>query len=639
MKKLQRLLSLLMVVALVIGLLPMQVLRAADEGITLTQTQVPSTRTDTREFLTGEIMQSVLTLKANLPESEYAGAYIELAVPSDVASFVESLEPNVSLDSEVFGRATKVNATTWRIPLKASDDAREVQIPIFTKFKTYITPDKTILPITTTLKKADGTVVKTAETVTFLAKAGEATYTMTVRGGQNQIGGLVKNDTQTLDEKGLVDVVFDYQTFAKSSKDEYATPSNSDYGQRVYNTITLTQPLPPFAKFDVSKNPNWTYNAATNTATYTLNRKDYNDVNGYNPVSLILTFPGASVDTAYMANSTMVFHPQNKGVNEADVTQSNTVSYRFRPDSTNGVPFRKYFANEPEDARDNGTQLHTVTNVSSRTSKGVNWRLTVANTTSETITFTEFKDYDLDSRLYYTGVSMPRTDDIVLDYFNGVEYARLSNVTVRGVLSDGSERVLGTVSSGRTLNFDRTIARNIKQLYFDFPNGYTLPHQKVVSFTIKTAFREAPVVSAVDLENEYVNSGGYTATYTRTNGSSYSFTGKDTAKFKLVGQKVDVGIEKELSEKLGTGWFAPRRDEKIRSDNEFAIWTLKGTWDNTIKGMEDRATLTNVEFIDLLPEGVTYKSTTLNGGWGAPRPTVTYVPNYRESGLNAVIIK
>ncbi|MBS4770600.1 Cna B-type domain-containing protein [Carnobacteriaceae bacterium zg-ZUI240] len=648
MKKIQKFVSLLMTVALVIGLWPAQVVRAADEGITLTQTQVPSTRTDTREFLTGELMQSVLTFKANLPEAEYTGAYIELSVPSNVASFVESIEPNISLDSEVFGRATKVNATTWRIPLKASNDAREAEIPIFTKFKTYVTPDKTALPITTTLKKADGTVVKTAEPVLFLAKAGGASYRMEIRGGQDQIGGVVTNQ-QTLATNGLVDVVFDYiqssnpetplsYEFTKHTKDEYAVWSNNT-GQRLYDTITLTQPLPPFAKFDASKNPNWTYDAGTNTATYTLNRKDYDDLNGYNNVSLVLTFPGANVDTTYMAESTMVFHPKNKGANESDVTQSNSVRYRFRPNSTKGMPFEKHFANEPEDRLDNRTSLYNVTNVASRTSKGVNWRLTVANTASEKITFTEFKDYGLDSRLYYTGVSLPRTDDIVLDHYNGETYANVSNVTVRGVLNDGSQRVLGTVSSGRTLNFDRTIAREIKELYFDFPSDYTLNHNQIVSFTVKSAFRQTPTVSPTESENEYVNSGSYNAIYTRTNGSSYPFSANDTAKFKLVGQKVDIGIEKQLSEKLGTGWFSPRRDEALRSDNEYAIWTLQGTWDNTVKGVDDRTTLTNVAFIDLLPEGVTYERTVLNGGWGAPRPTVTYVPNYNDTGLNAVIIK
>lgn len=638
MKKIQKLLSMMMAIILLIATFPMQVVFAQDEGITLTHQQVPSTREDTREFLTGEIMQSVLTLKANLPTSEYTGAYIELTIPANVAQYVESLEPNISSDSEVFEPARKINGTTWHIPLKASDDAREAEIPIFTKFKTYVTPDKTELPITLFLKKADGTLVQAVDTVAFLAKAGEASYTMSVRGGQNQIGG-IPTDNQVLSDRGLVDVIFDYQTFVKSSKDEYASPGQSDYGQRVYDTLTLTQPLPEFAVFDQAKNPNWTYDPATNTATYELNRKDYNDVNGYNTVSLVLTFPGAHVSTDYTANSTMVFHPQDKGANESDITQNQSVIYRFQPDSTQGLPFEKHFAKEEEDTNDTRTGIATVTNVPSRLSKGLSWRISVANTQNETIEFTEYKDYDLDSRLYYTGVSLPRADDIPLDHFGGEEYASIRNVTVKGLLNDGTERVLGTVSSGSALNFDSSIARNIKELYFVFPNGYTLPYKKIVSFKIRTAFRTTPTVSAVEAENEYVNSGSYSAIYTRENGTSYPFSGHDTTKLKLVGPKADIGIEKGLSEKLGTVWFAPSRDEALRSDNEYAIWTLQGTWDGAVKGLNDSDILTNVEFVDVLPEGVTYVSTTLNGGWGAPRPTVQYVENYNETGRNVVIVK
>ncbi|MBF0779248.1 Cna B-type domain-containing protein [Streptococcus cuniculi] len=638
MKKLQKLLSIMMTIILVITGFPIQSVFAQDEGITLTHQQVSSTQADTREFLTGEIMQSILTLKANLPTSEYTGAYIALEIPADAAQYIESLEPNISPDSEVFEQARKINETTWRIPLKASDDAREVEIPIFTKFKTYVTPDKTVVPITLSLKKADGTIVKAADTVTFLAKAGDASYTMTVRGGQNQIGG-ISTDAQSLADKGLVDVIFDYQTFVKSSKDQYATPSPSDYGQRVYDTLTLTQPLPEFAVFDPAKNPNWTYDPATNTATYEFNRKDYNDVNGYNTVSLALTFPGAHVSTDYTAHSTMVFHPQNKGANESDITREQSAIYRFQPDSTKGLPFEKHFAKEEEDTTDIRTSITTVTNASSRLAKGLSWRIAVANTQNEKIEFTEYKDYGLDSRLYYTGVSLPRTDEIPLDHFGDGEYASLRNVTVKGLLNDGTEQVLGTVSSGGTLNFDAAVARNIKELYFVFPNGYTLPYKKIVSFKIRTAFRTTPTVSTVEAENEYVNSGSYSAIYTRDNGTNYPFSGNDTTKFKLVGPKADIGIVKGLSEKLGTGWFSPSRDDALRSDNEYAIWTLQGTWDGAVKGLNSSDILTNVEFIDVLPEGVTYASTTLNGGFLAPKPTVQYVENYNETGSNVVIIK
>ncbi|MDY6035490.1 MAG: Cna B-type domain-containing protein [Bulleidia sp.] len=640
MKFIKKIFSMWIVLTIIFGSLPLPYVKAvSDEGITFRHIQIPSSRTDTTEFLTGEIMQSTLILKANLPESEYSGTYIELSIQDNVGQYVDQLDVLVPSDSEVFENEQKINNSTWRIPVKPNDDAREVQLPIYTKFKTYVTPDKTNLSIIATLKKSDGTVVKQAETVHFLAKAGEADYSMNVRGGQNQIGGLSSNGT-TLDAVGLVDVVFNYETFVKSSRDDYGIFTQTDYGQRAFDYITLTQPLPPFAKFDASKNPNWTYDAQTNVATYTLNRKDYNDIHGYNPVALRLTFPNATLNTTYTATSTMVFHPLNKGDNEQTITTSKVVNYRFNHETTNGLPFQKYFSFESGDGYQQG--VHTVTNISNRLSKGLKWNLLVSNTGNEMIEFIEFKDYSLDSRLYYTGVSMPKSDDIVLNDFSGNVYDNISNITVKGIMEDGSIQTLGTVSSGRTLNFSSAVARNIKSIFFEFPSQYKLAPKKIVSFNINTAFRETPTISTKDDENYYDNSGSYSAIYTRGNGTTYTFTGNDTARFKLVDPKPNFGVKKLLSEKLGTGWFSRTREEPNRADGELAIWTIDVPFDEDfVKGVSSSTVLNNVEIVDLLPEGVTYVSASANGGFFATgKPTsITYVPNYNDSGLNAVVIR
>lgn len=103
MKVFKKIFSIWMVLTIIFNSLPLSYIEAvSDDGITFRHIQIPSSRTDTSEFLTGEIMQSTLILKANLPESEYSGAYIELSIQDNVGQYVDQLDVLVPSDSEVF---------------------------------------------------------------------------------------------------------------------------------------------------------------------------------------------------------------------------------------------------------------------------------------------------------------------------------------------------------------------------------------------------------------------------------------------------------------------------------------------------------------------------------------------------------
>ncbi|MCF2706784.1 Cna B-type domain-containing protein [Arcanobacterium haemolyticum] len=620
---------------------------AEQEGIVLTHEAKSSGNADPSAFATGELMQSQATFKANLPSSEYAGAYLAISYPREAASFVGSIEPVINYaSSEVFDHGQLVG-NEYRIYLKDSDDARDTSFPILTKFSTFITPDGYELPLTLSLKKADGSLVKSANVVTYKAIAGGADYSYSIVGGQNQIGGK-SSDGKVLDSTGLVDVTFtyapDFRVFNK--KDPYSTFAD-EKGARLYNPLNLVQPLPEHASFDPAKNPGWSLNDATKELTYTLDRKDFDD-DHYRPVSLKLTFPGAPVDQTFTTTSTMTFNLVDPAANETPVVQTKTVSYRFRSAPPEGSPIHKTFIKADNDPADQYGTHNATLNDSSRLNAGLKWGLTLQNTHTAPLTITSFTDHDLDPRLYYAGVSLPYDESseensgIFASYEN---FKVLPSVTVVAQLEDGTTQTMGTVRRGRTLTFSNTdTAKKITSLSFTLPDGFTLNTNQYSSIGVVTKFKDAPSLSSDQAQNRYSNSVSYEGHHENAHGDTYDVHNQASEYFTLVPKKIDIGFQKTLSDKLGTGWFAQTRDEPVRADGELALWNW-GSWfsgmsSDAIKGVPGSEVIENLEIIDLLPEGVTYdEATTKAQSRGITSyGTITYHENYEDSGLNAVVI-
>lgn len=636
-------------VILSVGVSALTPVWAADEeeGIVLTHVAKESGNTDPAAFATGTLMQSQVALKANLPSSEYSGAYLAISYPNEASSFIGSMEPIIDYStSEVFTRGQSVG-NEYRIYLKDSDDARDTSFPLLTKFATFVTPNGYELPLTLTLKKADGSVVKSAEVVTYKAIAGGADYTYDIVGGQNQIGG-ISSDGQVLDQTGLVDVTFTYTPSftVQHRKDPYSV-FNNETGARLYNPLNLVQPLPEYAHFDPAKNPGWTLNAASQELTYTFDSKDFDDVR-YRSVSLNLTFPGAPVNQTFTTTSTMTFNVVNPQAQDQPVVQTRTVNYRFETEPPGASPVHKYFVKAANDPADRFGTHNAVINETSRLNAGLRWGLMLENTHNVPLTITNFTDYDLDSRLYYSGVSLPR--DFTNLEFSGrflseENFNILPRVTVIAELDDGTTQTMGTVRRGATLTFpDTATAKRITKLSFQLPDGYTLSRNQFTALSVITKFKDTPTLSNDQALNRYDNSVSYEGHHESINGNTYSVRNQATEYFTLVPKKIDVGFQKVLSDRLGTGWFAQTRDEPVRADGELAIWEWRpwfsGTSDDAIKGIAGREVVENLEIIDLLPEGVTYdKAATEQQSRSILRyGTITYHENYQESGLNAVVV-
>ncbi len=637
---------------LILGMIPDATLGRAsaepsetpEEGIVLTHTAHPSTNQDPRAFKTGETMTSVVGLKANLSTAEYAGAYLSISVPQNSGRYLGSIDTNIDFSSsEVFSNLRRVSASEYRIALKDSDDARDAEFALLTKFASWVTPDGYEMPVTVSLHKADGSVVKTTESVVYKALAGDASYSYKVVGGVDQYGGLA-TDAGVLDPKNLTDVTFRYEPsfYVWHDYDRYSVYAD-EIGRRLYQPLELVQPLPEYAAFDPAKNPGWTLDSSTQKVTYTFEKKDFNNQN-YRPVELKLRFPNAPVNQDFTTTSTMTFHQKDPGASEQPVVSTLKVHYRFKK-SLPGSPIVKQFEADSSDNTSLGRIHWPVTNISTRLDKGLKWDVFVKNHHAVPLTITEFTDHDLDSRLYYTGIQLPY--DGKYDFVSGLSpdnYQTIRSMNVQGVLDDGSLVELGTVRRGGTLTFPRAdIAKRVVRLNFVLPSGYVLNREQYAMVKVITKFRDAPIMMEKPSENQYSNSATYAGTHTSADGTStYSVRETGSDYFTLVPRKIDVGLKKSLSDKLSFGWFASTREDPTRGTGERAIWEISSDLSiPVIKGLANNEFVENLEFVDLLPEGVEYneqetlansRSVTRAGG------TITYISNYQDSGLNAVVI-
>lgn len=504
-----------------------------------------------------------------------------------------------------------------------------------TAFKLFVTPDKGDTELTAKLKLADGTVVKASDPVRFVAKAGRADYLYDyIKSGNNALFGGTSSDGKTIDANGAADVVFTYQPdYTVFSADKPWETGSTFYGKRIYDSIDLSQPLPPYAKFDADKNPGWTYDAQSNTAHFTLGPDQYNSYQLYDEVRLKLTFPGASLKAFYTATSSMTFHLKDRGANETDPTVSKKFNYRFMPRTTEvTLPASKWFLTDVSDKT--STIIPEVTNVASRTNKGFRWGFDIANTTADPITITEVRDFNLDPRLAYSYIKI---NDAPNNFLTGADAVRsISGVKVSALMADGTTKELGTVRTYQTLRFGED-GKNIKELYIALPDGYQLAGKKLVPIEIGTVARENLVVAGNDTDI-YANSMRYEAQGTGANGDYHYTAAPVPAKFRLVDQKIDIGFSKELSDKLSTGWFSSTADSPVRADGEKAIWELETPFDDAVKGLDSSTEITNLEIVDLLPEGATYKTVNFPG-WLVQRPdSVTHYDNYNDTNLEAVVL-
>ncbi len=576
-------------------------------------------------------MQAKVKLQANLDPQTIHDPYISLEFSGEAAPYVNHVSlPEVN--SEVFDRLVKISQQEYRIYLVNSADARIGETSVFFKTKPLETPNQSHLVLQVSLKNGDGSVLKTSsQTLDYINVTTPPDYMMEVVGGLKQPGG-ISEDGDTLASTGLVPVTFRYTpNYDVRYRYDSSLSSSDIIGKRAYSKLVLRQPMPDHAVFDPGLNPGWTLD--DHTLSFTFGTAQQNQDNGYDPVELKLTFPGAQINTSYQAESSMEFFPLNQGALETTIVLNKSVSYVFGNSAKPGNPFVKAFDMiYGEDLNTTGEAI--VNNVPSRIQKGLNWNLSVTNTYAEPLYFTSFTDKELDPRLYYSGISLKDLDDMLF----GPNV--VSQVSVTGVLDDGSQLDLGTVSANRDLNFPEETAGRIQELHFSFPEDFALHQNERAVVKVLTKFRKDPVVEDDASQNHYANQGSYAGEHRGSNGQSYQVYGNGKDRFQLKDPEVNIGFVKYLSEDLGVGWFSGRREEPIRADGEYAIFELsENFFAEGIQGLSDSDTVQNLEIIDLLPEGLTYQTETINQNYSVRRAgaTIEYKENYQDSGLNAVV--
>lgn len=173
---------------------------------------------------------------------------------------------------------------------------------------------------------------------------------------------------------------------------------------------TITDQLPLYTKADgtqaraqfvAAENPEWTLESDKTTLTYNSPKarlKAENEGLG----SLKLHFPGAKKGLRIDNTASFVLHPEEQGPQEPDIIDSAETFFSFyKPMETTppGVPLTKT-ADGPHYRYDEPVIFDTAQDRALE----INWNVSTSNTSDIPGTIT-LRDYDLDTRLQYTGIT------------------------------------------------------------------------------------------------------------------------------------------------------------------------------------------------------------------------------------------
>ncbi|MDO5649128.1 MAG: Cna B-type domain-containing protein, partial [Gallicola sp.] len=474
-------------------------------------------------------------------------------------------------------------------------------------------------------------------------------------------GGLANADSTAIESPA--DVAFQY---TMSTTQGYQTVNGEFQGwgdgknrTRAQSQIVITDTLPTYTKmdgstgtasFDPAKNPGWTDNG-DGTVSYTVNEtapgRGDADNQLMNTVKLLLQFPEAKLDpyraglTNFTATSLITntakaeLHP----VNESDYEKENKVA------PTDSINFR--IDNNPTKQYDGvGTQFFKNTNMAGRISVDpgsmdqydATFSLSVTNINPEPMTNIVITDGPFDSRHYLKKL------------YGGSSLLAQNIQTIYGVKADGTKVPIdGLVNATRTGFNSNTI---IDQSVYDQIAGYVA---QVKAGTLSE--EDVPPVPAtytsieIELKPEFALQPGqsfgflvglgYTDPYHLTVAepsnlaeniakntlrneakmtgeiNGYDFLGTGASSNRLYAIKESFGMTKSTGNNL-TG----TPGEELRYSISFQ--------NNLAKARQ----FNNARIVDVLPEGVTFKSTYPV----VPSDKITLVDNFMGSGKQAVII-
>lgn len=286
---------------------------------------------------TGETRIFAVTLEISDGESILSHPKLVISLPHE---YIESINP-----SDLSGATKKTVARVgdnWVVTydFNALAGGTYIQVPVTITTQKHITPDNYPLVISASLVKSDDTVAVEAAPLTITYDTVDFNLRKSVVAGNDMYHG--KTSARPFAGVATPDapntVPMDTQTYVAYQFHMTGTTNgglSNTIGARSIEEVTVTDQLPAAAVFDQEKNPDWTYDAATHTASTTkaINSYVMYGIHYSTTTPLYLRFPGADADIYHANTASLTVVPQNAQPYEdflkPEAVRTSTVEHRL----------------------------------------------------------------------------------------------------------------------------------------------------------------------------------------------------------------------------------------------------------------------------------------------------------------------
>lgn len=561
--------------------------------------------------------------------------------------------------------------TIYRVYLKTIDSTTTLKIPYTFSFKDNITPPDYKFQPEVKLYDASGRLIKEVKDKEYSIKyddfRGRKLVNLSSEKDQMNYGGSEdKNNPRRIAENDTRPVNFQFKL---EVKDRGYNGSKA----RALKSYVITDTLPTYtdadgnertAEFRAEENPGWVLSADGKTVTYNLNeRKRHSNKDGdflYNGaegdlyeegVQLKLRFPGAETNSKDTPKDNRVYYDNSVDIearpyNPADgevYKASANLSFQLTSDPLDGSGI--FWKNNEYD---NGvyhpeTPAKTYYDQSGMASAEVNYSVYLQNRTPnpmKDIVITEDAK-NFDPRLYVSGINSPQQT------IPNKKYVDSSQYEIRGIKSDGTYDII----TEKLFNYTeypinklaQEEAKNIRRQVLDGKierenapavnpeydkveihfNNFELPVGAQLKLGLKMKYKD-PFKIKFEPDRALNNTAEVNF---KSGEDEYNFT--TSADKYLIPIEESVKLDKRTDYK---GNSTPRVGDKVRFDINYDF-----------KGLSGQRELSNLTFVDLLPEGITVNTDPKELALELSNRDIKYkyelVKNYNNTGRDALILK
>ena len=560
--------------------------------------------------------------------------------------------------------------TIYRVYLKAIDSTTTLKIPYTFSFKDNITPPDYKFQPEVKLYDASGCLIKEVKDKVYSIKyddfRGRKLVNLSSEKDQMNYGGSEdKNNPRRISENDTRPVSFQFKL---EVKDRGYNGSKA----RALKSYVITDTLPTYtdkdgnertAEFREEENPGWVLSKDGKTVTYNLTeRKRHSNKDGdflcggaegdlyEEGVQLKLRFPGAKTnskdtprdDRVYYDNSVDIeARPYNPSEGEVYKASAN-LSFQLTSDPLDGSGV--FWKNNGFDDGVNypETPAKTYYDPTGMATAEVNYSIYLKNKTSEPmkdiVIIEDAKNFD--SRFYVSGMFGP------LEFSPGKKYVDSSQYEIRGIKSDGTYDIITEKLFGYTEHpinkLAQEEAKNIRRQVLDGKiERENAPAVNPEYDRVEIHFKnyELPVGAQLRLDVKMKYKDPFKVKFepdrALNNTAEVNLkSGEDEYNFTASADKYLIPIEESVKLYKSTDYLrnpTPKVGDQIRFRIEYDF-----------RGLSDQRELSNLTFVDLLPEGITVdpKELGLRADVGSGfNYKYELVKNYNNTGRDAFILK